>query len=183
MPPSDLIKAIAVTAELTGTELTETAKAAMVQDLSVFPVEQVMTALVRCRRELKGRLRVADVIERLDDGRPGVEEAWALCPKDESQTAVWTDEVSEAFGVASQMLDVGDQIAARMAFKEKYIELVTNARNEHRPVRWWPTLGHSVGGREGPLREAVERGRLSVDTANKLLPEPYIPLQKLLESA
>lgn len=172
MDTSDLLKAIAVTAELTGTEMSEAAKAAMVSDLAEFPVPQVLGALSRCRRELKGRMRVADVIDRLDDGRPGPEEAWALCPRTEDDTVVWTDEMAQAFGVAHALILSGDMVAARMAFREKYVELVTKARGEHVPITWTPSLGHSMAGREGPIREAVEKGRLPAGVASQLLPAP-----------
>ena len=69
-PTENLLKAIAVTAELTDTDLSESAARVMAEDLAVFPENQVLGALVKCRRELKGRLRIGDVIDRLDDGRP-----------------------------------------------------------------------------------------------------------------
>lgn len=169
---TELVKAIAVTAELTGTELSEAGKAAMVQDLAVFDHGQVLGALVRCRRELKGKLTIAAVLERLDDGRPGPEEAWSMLPKSEADTSVWTEEMSQAFGVAQPLLAEGDAIAARMAFREKYAELVMRARNEGKRVRWWQTLGHSVAGREGPLLDAVEKGRMSYEAVRPFLPAP-----------
>jgi hypothetical protein len=69
---SRLSEAVAVTLELTGTTLSEVAARMMADDLARYPEQQVMGALTRCRRELKGRLTIADVISRLDDGRPGV---------------------------------------------------------------------------------------------------------------
>ena len=55
----DLIDALAVTAELTGTDLTKAAVKVMARDLRVYPLGQVLGALTRCRRELKGRLTIA----------------------------------------------------------------------------------------------------------------------------
>ena len=80
----ELLQALAVTAELTGTELSEPAARVMANDLAAYPVQQVLGALTRCRRELKGRLTVAAILERLDDGRPGPNEAWAMIPQDEA---------------------------------------------------------------------------------------------------
>ena len=101
MAPKDsvitLLEALAVTAELTGTELSEAAARAMVADLQAYPAQQVLVALTRCRRELKGRLTIAAVLERLDDGRPGPNEAWAMIPQDEAGSVVWTQEMAEAF--------------------------------------------------------------------------------------
>lgn len=161
---------IAVTAELTGTNLSEAAAEVMAVELAAYPREQVIRALSRCRKELKTRLTMAAVIERLDDGRPGAEEAWAILPRSESQTAVWTEEMALAFGVASPLLHAGDPIAARMAFKETYSRLVAEARNERKPVNWTATLGHDPHGREGALAEAVAKGRLSLEHAREFIP-------------
>ena len=168
--PDELIAAIAVCAELTGTELSKAAARVMAEDLSVYPLVQVTGALTKCRKELRGRMTLAAVIERLDDGRPGVEEAWAMIPNGEGDTVVWTEEMAEAFGVAVKLLDE-DSIAARMAFKETYLKIVSRARDEGKPVQWQVSLGHDKSGREGPVLEAVRLGRLTTERAQKLLPE------------
>src|ERR1043165_278765 len=120
-----LLKAIAVTAELTGTTMSEAAASVMAEDLTRYPENQVLVALTRCRRELRGRLTIADVIQRLDDGRPGPEEAWAMIPQDEAPSVVWTQEMASAFGIALPLMD--DPVAARMAFKEAYAKAVAKA--------------------------------------------------------
>lgn len=168
----DLLQALAVTAELTGTTFSEAAARVMVQDLAAYPVNQVLGALVRCRRELKTRLTVAAIVERLDDGRPGPEEAWAMIPHDERSTVVWTDEMAEAFGVACGLLAHGDVIAARMAFRESYAASVVRARAEQRPVHWFPSLGQDPNTRAQPIEEAVRKGRLGYTHAAALLPAP-----------
>jgi hypothetical protein len=168
-PTRNLIEAIAVTAELTGTVMSEAAAKVMAGDLARYPEAQVLEALTRCRRELKGRLTIADVLTRIDDGRPGVEEAWAMCPKSEAESAVWTDEMAQAFGVALALID-NDPIAARMAFKERYTALVKRARDKSVPIRWSATLGHSPDGRETVLLEALRAGRLPRDYVQGLLP-------------
>lgn len=167
---TELIDALAVTVELTGTEISEGAARVMLQDLSDYPEDQVIRALHRCRLELKSRLTVSDIIKRLDDGRPDVEEAWAMIPHNEDTTIVWTEEMSVAFGVAQLLLVEGDAIAARMAFKEKYTKEVTMARNEKREVSWSVSLGHDKNGREGPVVKAANEGKLSLEHAQKLIP-------------
>ena len=169
-----LVKSIAVCAELTGTELSEDAARVMAEDLSRYPLNQVMGALERCRRELKSRLTLAAVIERLDDGRPGVEEAWAMIPHDEGSTVVWTTEMAQAFGVAVKLLET-DEVGARMAFKETYTKLISQARNDGIPVKWMPSLGHDKSGRDGPIMEAVAKGRLQATQAAEFLPPPPVP--------
>ena len=169
-PTSKLYEAVAVTLELTGTSLSEVAARIMAEDLARYPEAQVMGALTRCRRELKGRLTIADVISRLDDGRPGVEEAWAMLPKDEQTTAVWTVEMSQASAVVHDLLDRGDEVAARMAFKEAYSKACQLARDRGEPVSWSATLGWDKGGRESVLKAAVVAGRLSREQISIYLP-------------
>lgn len=186
MPASkDLLKAIAVTAELTGTQLTAAAARVLADDLSLYPEDQVMGALSRCRKELKGRLVVAEIIARLADGRPGPEEAWSMIPRDEAATVVWTDEMRTAWGVALPLLNEGDGVAARMAFLEQYRAAVLQARDAGKLVRWEPSLGHDPHSRQSALLDAAEKGRLTAEHVASLLPnleEAPPRLQALIES-
>lgn len=168
---SEILKAVAVTAELTGTEITEMAAKVFAMDLAEYPKAAVMTALTRCRRELKGRLTLADVLNRVAemDGRPSADEAWAMMPMDEAATVVWTDEMAAAWGVALPMVDT-DKVAARMAFKAAYQKGVDEARQTLRPVKWRASLGHDKAGREPVIRQAVQQGRLSRAQALHHLP-------------
>jgi hypothetical protein len=169
MASRKLVEAVAVTAELTGTELSEAAARVMVADLSGFPESQVLAALVKCRRELRGRMTIADVISRIEDGRPGPEEAWAMIPKDESGSVVWTEEMAGAFGVAEKILRY-DLVAGRMAFLEAYKTRVQAARDLRKPTVWMPSFGTDSRGREYALMDAVEHGRMSAERATSLLP-------------
>jgi hypothetical protein len=179
----ELIKAIAVTAELTGTQLSEAAAKIFAADLSQYPLPQVLAALTRCRREVKGRLVLADVISRIDDGRPGVEEAWAMIPKNEDVSAVWTQEMQAAMLVAGPLL-YEDAVAARMAFKEAYTRECQKARDSGVPVKWQATLGFSQAGREEAQHEAKNRNLISqglpalpFKAAEHSLPAPRRSLQ------
>lgn len=163
MAHSDLGKvaeALIVTAEVMGTELSTRAAEAMARELVAYQPPMILGALRRCQRELRGRLTLADVIARLNDGHLGVEEAWALCPRDEDATVVWTDEISNAFGSARPLLREGDQVGARMAFKESYADQLRQAREAKRAARWWVSQGHSKEDRVAPMLRAVEMGRL-----------------------
>jgi hypothetical protein len=173
-----LLQAIAVTAEMTGTQLSPAASRAMFDDLRRYPEHQVMAALVSCRRQLQHRLTLADVIARLDDGRPGPEEAWATVVQtaNEAVTVVWTDEMRVASFVASPLLRDGDKVAARMAFTESYRKAMQRARDVGLPVRWTISLGHDPAGREGPIREAVEKERLTLDHVRDFLPVAALEL-------
>ena len=135
----------------------------------------------------KGRYppKPADILEVLDkikpDGRPTADEAWAMIPRNEEASAVMTNEMAEALHIAQPLLDEGDQIAARMAFKEAYGRVVDTAkRNGVRPT-WFPSLGSDKDGREAVLAEAVRLGRLKADHAIGLLPPEKIA--PMLQSA
>ncbi len=175
MPSSALLEAVAVTAELCGRTFSEPAARVFVADLSAYPERAVIAALARCRKEVRGLLTVQDVVTRLDDGRPGADEAWSMMPFDEAQSVVWSDEMAEAFGVCCPLLDEGDRVAARMAFKEAYTRLVAKARDAGKPVNWTPSLGHDPRGRESALAVAVNAGRLSVEHAQSICPELPAP--------
>ena len=170
-----VIQAIAVTAELMGTDLSEAAARVFACELSGFPEAQVIEALTRCRREVRGRLTLADVLSRIDDGRPGVEEAWALVPRCEDRSVVWTTEMAEAAGPAFRLLNEGDPVGARMAFKERYTAVVQKARAAGEDVRWYLSCGYDHGQRESIVAEAVRQGRLSYDYAKQRCRELMMP--------
>lgn len=166
----ELIKALLVTSEIYGKEFSETAATVLAQDLSEYSTSLVIKALSKCRRELRTFPTLADIISRIDDSRPGAEEAWAMLPKDERSSVVWTDEMAEAFGVARGLIEE-DPIAARLAFKELYQKLVAEARFEKRPPRWSPSLGTDRHGQAAALNEALAKGRLSHAHVSELLPD------------
>lgn len=164
-----VVQALAVTAEITGTQFSEAAARVFAQDISRYPEAQVLGALDRCRREIRTRLTVADVVSRLDDGRPPPDEAWAMLPVDERQSVVWTAEMCAAWGVASAL---DDRIAARMAFLSAYRRLVQESRDRVEAVKWTASLGSDVRGRQSALEDAVRLGRISAPAASMLLPAP-----------
>ena len=179
MPSSDLIMAIAATAELCNKVFSPAAAQLFAADLDEYEEKEVIKALSRCRRDLKGPFTLEAVISRIDDGRPGVEEAWAILPQDEYKTVVWTDEMAKAYGVASPLLNIGDAIGARMAFKESYTKLCADARDQKQSVKWTASLGHDKNGRESALIDAMNKGRLSASHVQKLLPHHEISNETL----
>lgn len=183
MPSSKILEAIAVTAELCGRVFSPAAAMMFASDLDGFPEPAVLSALTRCRKEVKGFLTIADVISRIDDGRPGAEEAWAMIPRDEATSVVWTEEMAQAYGKASPLLDEGDKIGARMAFKEAYAKLVAEARDRKKPPKWTPSLGDDVNGRQLALIDAVRAGRMGIDhAANLLAGQPDLQQGLLLQA-
>ena len=172
MASVELIQAVAVTAELCGRVFSPAAAEMFVADLDDYDERAVLKALTRCRKEVRGVLTVADVISRIDDGRPGPDEAWAMMPMSESQSVVWTPEMAEAFGIALPLLEDCQQVAARMAFKEAYVRLVANARDRRIPASWSLSLGHDKHDQQRVLIDAVACGRLTHEVASGFRPIP-----------
>lgn len=143
--------------------------------LERYSIEQVRSSLsAHVQDPVSGKFqpKPADIIGRLqlDDGRPGAEEAWAMMPRTEEVTVVWTEEMAQAWGAALPLLQEHDQVAARMAFAERYRVLVQKARDRGMPAKWSPSLGTDEAGRERALMDAVEQGRLPAQHVAGLLP-------------
>ena len=161
---------LATTLAMYGKSMPETAIAkAWITGLAPYPLEIVRAAMQNYRDENGEFAPVPAAIElrcKLMDGRPGVEEAWAtaLSSRDESNTVLWTSECASAFAICQPVLGTGNDVGARMAFKEVYIRRVGLARNQNRAAEWSASLGWSDRGsderRANALREAACRGVL-----------------------
>ena len=171
-----ILMGIAVTAELTGTELSKHAVLALEAELGRYPEDVALAALDRCRKELTGRLTLAAIIERINehDGRPTSDEAWATAVRaeDENETVVWTDETRRAMSVARPLLELGDKVGARMAFRDAYQRFVNDARADRVPVSWSASLGWDAERRREVLTDAVAYGLLPSSFATGLMPAP-----------
>lgn len=161
-----------------------TARAMFFRALAEHDLASVRAALdAHVKDAQRGRWfpRPADLIAQLearagDDGRPGAEEAWAIAipAASEAETIVWTVETAVAWGIAWPVLAAGDEVGARMAFREAYNRLVLAARAERIPVQWSACLGTDSTRRAGALRRAAELGRLPMGDAMAMasLPAP-----------
>ncbi len=110
--------------------------------------------------------RAADIVEQIKKAnavtRIGPDEAWAkaLNAEDERNTVVWTDEIAEAFAAARPLLEDGDRVGARMAFKQCYERLTAGKAAP-------PRVTYSVGWDRALRAEAFEQAK-----AEGLLPAP-----------
>lgn len=128
-----LLEQIAVTVELLGQEISETAAAVLARELAHYPKPLLERALHRVRNEHTGRFTLKAIVDRIDElsGRFAPNEAWALALQslDERNTVVWTNEIRAAWGVAQQVMQVGDKVGGRMAFVAAYERIVKDARD------------------------------------------------------
>lgn len=169
---SNLLQALAVTAEVCGTEFSEPAAKAIVARLSAYPLQAVLKALDKCQTEVTGRLSLAAIVGRIDDGRPSADEAWstAILAGDEASTVVWTTETAKAYWSAASLLEQGDKVGARMAFRDVYEREVSNARQAGAATKWEATLGTDPYQREQAIQQAAELNRIGHEHAKVLLP-------------
>jgi len=100
-------------------------------------------------------------------------EAWAACPKNESDSAAMCAEISSALCIAQDLISDGDMIAARMAFIEHYNRLMEDAKREGKKPEWFPSYGFDKETRCLADRQVIERINLGLPHDKKLaLPEP-----------
>jgi hypothetical protein len=170
-----LLEALAGTAELMGAQLSPVALAMMAKDLQEYEPALLMQALKNVRKASRffNLNAIIEEVEKLKpDGRLGADEAWAIYPHDEATSAVISNEMAEAMQVAYPLLQEGDKVGARMAFKNAYERITENNKaNGHEP-KWFPSLGSDPSGRELVITEAVRLGRLPQSTIQTLLPPP-----------
>lgn len=171
----NLIKKLAVTFELCGgVTLSEGALNQIIDDLSQYSETALSKSLDRCRAEVRVRLTPADIIQRIDDGRPGPEEAWALLPKNEDVSVCWTREMAVAYGVCCSLIG-SDMVAARMAFLEAYRKEVQISKSGGIPIKWEVSFGFVKSERHDCLRNAVLEGKIERGSALAMCPEMDMP--------
>lgn len=165
-----IAQALAVCAELTGTQLSDAATNAMLDELLAYDTGTVLAALNRCRRELTGRLTLAAILQRLDTGLPSADEAFGLLAegwRNEALTVVVPEIAMQAAGMgAFGLFQAGDKTGARMAFREAYVRLAADVRE----ARWTVSAGSDREQRTRAVTEAVKAGRLTVQRAAAYLP-------------
>lgn len=177
-----LIDQLAATAELLGQQMSPAAAMMLAEDLAEYPRPALAAALKRVRTECTGKLTPKVIIEAIDAamGRPGSNEAWAtaLQALDERNTVVWTEEMAQAWEVARPVVQGGDEIGGRMAFKDAYERLVRAARDERRTPVVTVSVGWDAEQRAAAVEKAVKIGYMPGDQAVRL---GYMPLPLALE--
>lgn len=166
----ELAEAVAATAELCGQMLSPTAIQMLSRDLASLDRKAVMAALARCRAELPRALNVGEILSRVEDGRPGAEEAWNMLPTSEADSVVWTSEMAQAWANVSMDLLDAERERAHAIFVQGYTHAVLMARCRREKVTWIPSLGTDPVQREQVLLDALQKERLTPDYVKVLLP-------------
>jgi hypothetical protein len=157
------------------------AKAMFFNDLKRYPLEYIEAALQAHRMDAdRGRFTptVADIASQIERRRPmqwvSADEAWAAAPKLENQPAIVNSTVVQALATAQPLMDAGDMVAARMAFKGTYERLVAMAKLDRRG----PEYFLSPGGTFEEQQAVIDQGQMQ-----GLLPRPDGQPQSLLGPA
>ena len=172
-PAEKIIQAITVTAELTGTQLSANAAAVMAEDLLAYPLDKVLIAFERCRRELKGRLTLAAILERIDDGWQSAEEAFNTLVagwENESLSILTTHTAMHAAESASALFNIGDKYRAGLAFKTAYERIVSEKKAKGMQPDWYVSAGLDKEQLAQLVTEAAATGKITNDYALALLP-------------
>lgn len=180
----EIAKALAVTAEISDTQLSENAMSLMVDELANYPLPAVLDALRRCYRELKTRLTLAAILERIDTGLPSADEAFGmLCEawKNESLTVVVPEIALLAGNGSFALWQNGDKTGARMAFKAAYERMAAKV-NFADGIQWTVSHGTCRVQKVRAIQEAVQAGKIRAIHAAKLLPSEAIEARAALEN-
>lgn len=148
------------------------------EEFDSYPCPALLAALRKHRQKSPHTPKPADIYGYLDgakaeDGRPSGNEAWGMLIgviRDERITGVMTDEIRSAWGICQPILDLGDDVGARMAFLAAYEREIGIARQNRQPARWTVTLGTDRHGRQAAIEAAVSARRISQEHAHSLLP-------------
>ena len=161
-----LIEAVVKTGTLMALRMTTEQTAAFVEALSKYPLEDALKAL-HAVAMTEDRLTMAKLNKHLQaqDGRPSVDQAWYLMPKDEYVSAVVTPEMSQSWAACSAQYYGGDKKNAEIAFKREYKSLLEAARTSGMPCDWTFSPGFDIQNRNLVAMESALNKHISVDDA------------------
>ena len=150
------------------------------QSYELADIESALGSYLSTPADCKFPPKPGDIIRHLpttatDDGHPGPDEAWGLLVRliqDERETGVLTEEMRAGWQACQPILDLGDEVGARMCFLDVYRRRIQEARSTAKKARWTVTLGADPTLRVQRLQEAVEAHRIGSDYARSLLPGP-----------
>lgn len=157
-------------------QLTNAMKSWWWKALLPYQLKHIEQAFVIHSRRSHHKPAPSDIIDIINqqDGRPSADEAWpqALKAADESLSFVWTEEMAKAWYQCQPVFEQGDEIGARMAFRQTYQRLIDDARLRMKPVKWSVMLGHDPELRVQAVTQAEAKGYISHEQAQHQLPSP-----------
>jgi hypothetical protein len=182
-------EALTAAAEVYGKGVSEAAAEVWFVALREVSIEQFRAAMMAHMRDPEGGQfmpKPADVIRQIQgaakrDGRPAADEAFAMLPKSERDSAVWTQEMATAWFAGACDLYATDRVGARMAFRESYERACEAARQRGEPVTWTLSLGQDPHGRAESIRKGIEQGRLA-PAAAALVADQSAPAPAVLQA-
>lgn len=166
MHPTDKAKfsrILATMAEVYGRTITPELTAVYWSVFSKYPMEQIEQAARKHVETAKFFPSPAELLEYMPAARAnqhvGADEAWSIAIEsfDEERTVVMTPQISEARGVALPIYQSGDEIGARVAFRDAYNRIVKTAGE---PV-WFVSAGHDGARRADAIARAASMGRIA----------------------
>lgn len=172
---NSVINSLFVSLDMMGQSMSEQAVEMMATELYRYDFNAVQNAIKKCTRECKYRINLAEIVSRIDDGRPSAEEAWQeVYTLSEHDSKVMTREQQIAFcsvSYALQEATTTDLINCKRAFVEKYNKLCEQAKADAEPVKYVMSMGSDSDGRKAAAVDAVAQGKLTQERAVAMLPE------------
>lgn len=155
-----------------GRDVTQEVMALWWSQLKDHSLDEVSAAINAHVRTSRFAPTVADIIDKMQAVTPGVkrlsaDEAWAMMPTSEAESIVWSEEMAQAYAIASPLLVDGDRIGARMAFKSAYDRLCEQAKVSGKPVSWSVCRGWDTDNLEAVVTDALRLGRLSPEQGHE----------------
>ena len=165
--------ALIAVVQATGTKIGDEGISLILRALDQHPEAAVLSALSRCAAEVKYRLTLADILERMPvSTAPNAvptdpDMAWEMAirlrdHRDESDTLVVPVAIMQAWPCA--IWEKGDTVAARLAFKASY-----PSRRIECGDKWQVSLGHDARRRESAVLEARKLGQITGARAVQIL--------------
>lgn len=154
--------------------------------LKDFELQDVIEAITKHLKSSKFFPAPAELLEYIpaafSSKHIGADEAWAIVVEsfDEESTVVTTQQIAEARGIALHIYQSGDEVGARVAFRDAYNRIVKTAPEPS----WFVSEGFDKARKADAVAMAVQLGRLPAgsDKAYRL-EAPKVTVVGLIEDA
>ena len=106
------------------------------QRYELADIEAAFENYISDPKECRFAPKPGDIVKHIEtaqdnDNRPSADEAWGILIRlirDERETGVLSDEMREGWATCQPILDLGDEVGTRLAFRETYHREVEKAR-------------------------------------------------------